>query len=77
MLARLHQAQTSVFFFSDPMTGILAAVNLLALIMLFPTAMRLLKDYRKKLAAGAEHPEFNPDECPDLDIDRTGVVREK
>lgn len=65
---------TSVFFFSDPMMGILAIVNLLALIMLFPTAMRLLKDYRKKLAAGAEHPEFNPDEFPDLDIDRTAWV---
>ncbi|MBR9787469.1 MAG: alanine:cation symporter family protein [Vibrionaceae bacterium] len=68
---------TSVFFFSDPMMGILAIVNLLALIMLFPTAMRLLKDYREKLAAGAEHPEFNPDEFPDLDVDRTAWVPKK
>ncbi len=68
---------TSVFFFSDPMMGILAIVNLLALIMLFPTAMRLLRDYRKKLAAGAEHPEFNPDEFPDLDIDRTAWIPKK
>jgi AGCS family alanine or glycine:cation symporter len=68
---------TSVFFFSDPMMGILAIVNLLALIMLFPTAMRLLKDYRTKLAAGAEHPEFNPDEFPDLDIDRTAWLPKK
>ncbi|MGP8307921.1 alanine/glycine:cation symporter family protein [Vibrio sp. YIC-376] len=68
---------TSVFFFSDPMMGILAIVNLLALIMLFPTAMRLLKDYRIKLAAGAEHPEFNPDEFPDLDIDRTAWLPKK
>ncbi len=68
---------TSVFFFSDPMMGILAIVNLLALIMLFPTAMRLLRDYKKKLAAGAEHPEFNPDEFPDLDIDRTAWLPKK
>lgn len=68
---------TSVFFFSDPMMGILAIVNLLALIMLFPTAMRLLRDYRRKLAAGAEHPEFNPDEFPDLDIDRTAWLPKK
>lgn len=68
---------TSVFFFSDPMMGILAIVNLLALIMLFPTAIRLLKDYRTKLAAGAEHPEFNPDEFPDLDIDRTAWLPKK
>ncbi len=70
-------AATSVFFFSDPMMGILAIVNLLALIMLFPTAIRLLKDYRQKLAEGAEHPEFNPDEFPDLDIDRTAWVSKK
>ncbi|WP_319534077.1 alanine/glycine:cation symporter family protein [uncultured Vibrio sp.] len=61
---------TSVFFFSDPMMGMLAIVNLLVLIMLFPTAMRLLRDYRKKLKSGIEHPQFNPDEFRDLDIDR-------
>jgi len=70
-------AATSVFFFSDPMMGILAIVNLLALIMLFPTAIRLLKDYRKKLAQGAEHPQFNPDEFADLDIDRTAWTAKK
>lgn len=62
-------AATSVFFFSDPMMGILAVVNLLALIMLFPTAMRILKDYREQLAQGAEHPVFDPDKFADLDID--------
>ncbi|PJC86623.1 sodium:alanine symporter [Vibrio sp. HA2012] len=70
-------AATSVFFFSDPMMGVLAIINLLALIMLFPTAMRILQDYREKLKAGAEHPEFNPDEFPDLDIDRTAWVTKK
>jgi AGCS family alanine or glycine:cation symporter len=64
-------AATSVFFFSDPMMGVLAIVNLLALIMLFPTAMRILQDYRQKLKTGVEHPQFNPDEFKDLDIDRT------
>ncbi|WED24515.1 alanine:cation symporter family protein [Vibrio sp. JC009] len=64
-------AATSVFFFSDPMMGILAVVNLLALIMLFPTATRILKDYREQLAQGAEHPTFDPDKFADLDIDRT------
>lgn len=70
-------AATSVFFFSDPMMGILAIVNLLALIMLFPTAIRLLKDYRQKLEQGAEHPQFNPDEFADLDIDRTAWTAKK
>jgi AGCS family alanine or glycine:cation symporter len=66
---------TSIFFFSDPLMGILAIVNLLALMMLFPTATRLISDYRKKLKQGAEEPVFNPDEFADLDIDRTAWVK--
>ncbi|ELR64882.1 sodium/alanine symporter family protein [Photobacterium marinum] len=68
-LGAVAPGATAVFFFSDPMMGILAIVNLLALLMLFPTLIRLLKDYKKKLKEGAEHPVFNPDEFPDLDID--------
>jgi alanine or glycine:cation symporter, AGCS family len=66
---------TSIFFFSDPLMGILAIVNLLALMMLFPTATRLISDYRKKLKQGADEPVFNPDEFADLDIDRTAWVK--
>ena len=62
-------AATAVFFFSDPMMGVLAIVNLLALLMMFPTATRLLKDYRVQLKAGAEHPIFDPAKFSDLDID--------
>ena len=60
---------TSVFFFSDPMMGILALINLLAIIMLFPIGMRVLTDYREQLKAGVEHPVFDPDKFSDLDID--------
>ena len=69
---------TSVFFFSDPMMGILAVVNLLALMMLFPTAKRLLDDFRAQVKAGVDRPVLNPDQFPDLDLDRTawtGKVR--
>ncbi len=62
---------TSVFFFSDPMMGILALVNLLAIAMLFPVGLRLLNDYRDQLNQGKEHPVFDPDKFPDLDIDRS------
>ena len=64
-------AATSVFFFSDPMMGILAVVNLVALMMLLPIGLRLLLDYRAQLAAGIDRPVLNPDDFPDLDIDRT------
>ncbi|MBE3637183.1 alanine/glycine:cation symporter family protein [Mangrovicoccus algicola] len=58
-----------VFNFSDPMMGVLALVNLVALAMLFPTAMRVLKDYRAQLAAGRE-PVFDPEAFPDLALDK-------
>lgn len=62
-------AATSVFFFSDPMMGILAIVNLLAVMMLFPTGLRILNDYRKQLHEG-KSPVFDPAKFPDLDIDK-------
>ena len=62
---------TSVFFFSDPMMGILALVNLLAITMLFPVGLRVLNDYRGQLRAGVEHPVLDPEKFADLDIDDT------
>lgn len=31
----------------------------------------VLQDYRAQVSAGIERPVFNPDDFPDLDIDRT------
>jgi AGCS family alanine or glycine:cation symporter len=62
---------TSVFFFSDPMMGVLAVVNLLTIAMLFPIGLRVLNDYREQLRQGNEHPVFDPAKFADLDIDRT------
>ena len=63
-------AATAVFFFSDPMMGILALVNLLVIMMLFPVAMRLLRDFRRQLKEGVERPVLDPANYTDLDIDR-------
>ncbi|MFV0243498.1 MAG: alanine/glycine:cation symporter family protein [Qingshengfaniella sp.] len=60
---------TAVFFFSDPLMGLLAIVNLLALLMLFPTALRMLQDYRRQLAEGQKTPVLDPARFPDLEID--------
>ncbi|MEO1089837.1 MAG: alanine/glycine:cation symporter family protein [Pseudomonadota bacterium] len=67
---------TSVFFFSDPMMGVLALVNLLALIMLFPIGMRVLTDYRRQLDQGVQHPTFDAEAFADLDIDRSAWQHE-
>ncbi len=62
---------TAVFFFSDPMMGVLALVNLIAILMLFPVGMRVLKDFTDQLKAGNDEPVFDPQKFPDLDIDET------
>jgi len=68
-LGAVAPAATSVFFFSDPLMGVLAIVNLLALMMLFPTITRLLKDYKQQLKDGADEPVFDPAKFSDLNID--------
>ena len=60
---------TSVFFFSDPMMGVLALVNLVAILMLFPVAMRIVDDFRTQLKNGVERPILDPEKFKDLDID--------
>lgn len=70
---------TAVFFFSDPMMGILALVNLVAIMMLLPISLRMLRDFRQQLKTGIARPVLNPADYADLDIDRTawtGVVEE-
>ena len=62
---------TSIFFFSDPMMGILALVNLLALMMLFPILRRVLRDFDEQRKAGVDRPVFNPENFPDLDLDHS------
>ena len=76
-LGAVAPAATSVFFFSDPMMGILAVVNLLALLMLFPVAMRLLTDFRQQLKAGVDRPVLHVKDYSDLDIDTTAWNHEE
>ena len=66
----------SVFFFADPMMGLLALVNLVAIMMLFPTAMRVVDDFRKQLKAGVERPMLDASQFPDLDLDRSAWSQE-
>lgn len=71
LLGATAPAATSVFFFSDPMMGVLALVNLVVIMMLFPVALRMLRDYHGQVKAGVEYPVLDPDNFADLDIDRT------
>lgn len=71
LLGAVAPAATSVFFFSDPMMGILAIVNLVALTMLFPIAKRMILDFSEQLKSGVDRPVLDPDKYADLNIDRT------
>ncbi|WP_185985321.1 alanine/glycine:cation symporter family protein [Aureimonas mangrovi] len=62
---------SAVFFFSDPLMGVLALVNLMAIMMLFPIALRVLNDFRAQLKAGVSRPVFDPERFSDLAIDPT------
>ncbi|MEL6677249.1 MAG: alanine/glycine:cation symporter family protein [Pseudomonadota bacterium] len=70
-LGAVAPGATAVFSFSDPMMGILAVVNLLALMMLFPIALRIIDDFRAQLAEGIPMPIFDPGRFSDLDTDPT------
>lgn len=70
MIGAAAPGATSVFFFSDPMMGLLAIVNLMVIVSLVPIVLRLLADYREQLAHGVPIPRFDPDKFPDLDVDR-------
>ena len=71
LIGAVAPGATAVFNFSDPMMGVLAVVNLLALAMMFPIALRLINDYRAQLASGNHRPVFDPKKFPDLDTDPT------
>ncbi|MGP4848754.1 alanine:cation symporter family protein, partial [Marinobacter sp. 1Y8] len=68
-LGAVAPAATTVFFFADPLMGVLALANLLALIMLFPRAKRLLDDFASQLKSGVKEPLFDAKEYEKLDLD--------
>lgn len=70
-LGAVAPGATAVFSFSDPLMGVLAVVNLLALMMLFPIALRIINDFRSQLASGITKPVFDPANFPDLNTDPT------
>ncbi len=71
LLGATAPGATSVFFFSDPLMGLLALVNLVVILMLFPVAIRVLNDYRAQLKAGQERPVFDAAQFPELDLDKS------
>ncbi|RAI00575.1 sodium:alanine symporter [Acuticoccus sediminis] len=65
------EGATSVFFFSDPLMGVLALVNLMAVLMLFPIGLKMVRDFTAQVQAGVDEPVLNPADYPDLDLDKS------
>lgn len=63
------QDLTTVFSFADLTMALLAVFNLVALALLMKVGFRLMNDYDRQWRAG-KVPVFDPDQFPDLDIDR-------
>ena len=63
----------TIFFFADLTMALVALTNIAALAILVPIGMRVLRDYEKQRRAGRT-PVFNPDDFPDLEIDKAAWV---
>ena len=64
MIGSIAQLGT-IWNFADLSMGMMALINLTAILLLSPLAFALFRDYERQLKAGQE-PTFNPDEFPKL-----------
>ncbi|MNF48018.1 Amino-acid carrier protein AlsT [compost metagenome] len=64
------QDLSTVFAFADVTMGLLALVNLVALVLLYKTGLRLMRDYDAQIKAGVEQPVFDRRQYADLDLDQ-------
>lgn len=65
----------TVWNFADLTMGIMAVINLIAIVWLSPVALRVLKDYERQIKSGVDLKDisFDPDLFPKLktEADRT------
>ncbi|MDX1467181.1 MAG: alanine:cation symporter family protein, partial [Halomonas sp.] len=54
-----------IWSFADLSMGLMALINLVAILLLSPVAFALFRDYERQLKAGQE-PSFDPDRFPKL-----------
>jgi AGCS family alanine or glycine:cation symporter len=64
------QDLSTVFAFADVTMGLLAVVNLAAVVLLFKVGLRVMRDFDEQRRAGIAQPVFDPAKFPDLNIDR-------
>lgn len=55
-----------VWSMADLFMGIMATINLIAILLLTPFVRKLLKDYREQMKKGIKNPEFKIDQYPEM-----------
>ncbi len=65
----------AAFGFADAAMGLLALVNLFALVLLFPIGLRVMRDFDAQRRSGLK-PVFDPADYADLDIDQAAWILE-
>ena len=68
------QDLSTVFGFADVTMGLLALVNLVALMLLFKVGLKVMQDFDLQIKAGEKQPIFNPNKFAELNIDRSAWV---
>jgi alanine or glycine:cation symporter, AGCS family len=63
------QDLSTVFAFADVTMGLLAVVNLAAVLLLIKVGLRVIRDFDAQRRAGIEQPVFDPAKFADLEID--------
>ena len=63
------QDLSTVFGFADLTMGLLALVNLVALVMLFKLGLQVMRDFEQQLKSGVKKPVFSADKFPRSNID--------
>jgi alanine or glycine:cation symporter, AGCS family len=71
------QDLTTVFGFADLTMGLLALVNLSAMVMLFKPSLALMKDFDQQIKAGDKKPSFDADRFPGMNIDQNAWPSKK
>ena len=64
------QDLSTVFAFADVTMGLLAVVNLAAVLLLIKVGLRIIRDYDDQRRAGIAQPVFDAAKFADLNIDR-------
>ncbi|HEY9762003.1 MAG TPA: alanine/glycine:cation symporter family protein [Trichocoleus sp.] len=70
------QDLTTVFAFADITMALLALVNLAALVMLFKVSLQIMQDFDRQVAAGRQQPIFDPNQFPNLNLDRSAWIKQ-